>query len=351
MTNLLDLSANTLSIKIHSKQASCREVMQATLARIDAINPRYNAIISRVDADTLLQEADTKDALLARGESNGWLHGIPIAIKDIAPTAGIASTMGSLLLKNFIPKEDGLMVQRMKAAGCIVIGKTNVPEFGLGSHTFNEVFGATGNAFDSTKSAGGSSGGAAVALATNMLAVADGSDFMGSLRNPAAWNNVFGMRPSQGRVPMWPVSDVWVSQLGTEGPMARTVADLAQLLAIQAGWDARSPLSIAEDGQQFKVNLQANPKGLKIGWLGDLNGYLPMESGILETCEQGLKRFEGIGCQVVPTNLGFSNERAWDCWLTWRRALVAARLAPFLLQPKNRELMKPEALWEADQAA
>jgi amidase len=353
--DILNLKAHEQSAAIHAKNFSCRELMQATLAHIDAINPRYNAIVSRVDVDNLLKQADVKDSQLASGESNGWLHGIPIAIKDIAPTADIASTMGSLLLKNLIPKEDGLMVQRMKAAGCIVIGKTNVPEFGLGSHTFNDVFGATGNAFDPTKSAGGSSGGAAVALATGMLSVADGSDFMGSLRNPAAWNNVFGMRPSQGRVPMWPVADVWVSQLGTEGPMGRTVQDVARLLSIQAGWDARSPLSIAENGQAFNVDLNTSAinktKGLKIGWLGDLNGYLPMETGILEICEQGLKRFESIGCDVDPINLGFSNERVWDCWLTWRRALVAARLTPFLVQPKNRELMKPEALWEADQAA
>ncbi len=355
MSKTTNLSATTLSDNIHSRQVTCLEVMQATLAHIDDINPRYNAVISRVDTENLLKQADLKDSQLARGASNGWLHGIPIAIKDIAPTAGIASTMGSLLLKNLIPKEDGLMVQRMKAAGCIVIGKTNVPEFGLGSHTFNEVFGATGNAFDPTKSAGGSSGGAAVALATGMLSVADGSDFMGSLRNPAAWNNVFGMRPSQGRVPMWPVADVWVSQLGTEGPMGRTVQDVAKLLSIQAGWDARSPLSIAEDGQAFNVDLNANAinktKGLKIGWLGDLNGYLPMETGILEVCEQGLKRFESIGCKVEPVHLGFSNERVWECWLTWRKALVASRLAPFLAQPKNRALMKLEALWEADQAA
>jgi amidase len=353
--DILSLKAHEQSAAIHTKNFSCRELMQATLAHIDAINPRYNAIVSRVDANTLLLEADKKDALLAKDASQGWLHGIPIAIKDIAPTAGITSTMGSLLLKNFMPKEDGLMVQRMKAAGCIVIGKTNVPEFGLGSHTFNDVFGATGNAFDPTKSAGGSSGGAAVALATGMLSVADGSDFMGSLRNPAAWNNVFGMRPSQGRVPMWPVADVWVSQLGTEGPMGRSVQDVARLLSVQAGWDARSPLSIAEDGQAFNVDLNTSAvnktKGLKIGWLGDLNGYLPMETGILEVCEQGLKRFESIGCQVEPIDLGFSNERVWDCWLTWRRALVAARLAPFLVQPRNRALMKPEALWEADQAA
>jgi len=199
---LTDWSATQLSAAIHARQVSCREVMQATLARIDAVNPSFNAIVSRVDGDALLVQADAHDALLARGESKGWMHGMPQAIKDIAPAAGIPCTSGSPLLARFVPKEDGLMVARMKAAGCIVIGKTNVPEFGLGSHTFNTVFGATGNAYDPTKTAGGSSGGAAVALATRMVAVADGSDFMGSLRNPAGWNNIFGMRPSQGRVPM-----------------------------------------------------------------------------------------------------------------------------------------------------
>ena len=344
-------TASELSTAIHLRQVSCVEVMQATLDRIDVVNPVVNAIVSRVDTSSLLNLAAERDAQLQRGESMGWLHGIPQAVKDLAPTAGIATTMGSPLLKDFIPKEDGLMVQRMKAAGCIVIGKTNVPEFGLGSHTFNTVFGATGNAFDPTKTAGGSSGGAAVALATRMLAVADGSDFMGSLRNPAGWNNLFGMRPSQGRVPMWPAQDVWINQLGTEGPMGRCVRDVAKLLAIQSGWDVRAPLSIAEDGSQFNASLDADPKGLKIGWLGDLNGYLAMEPGILDVCESGLKRLESTGCHVEPVTLGMPPERVWDCWLVWRRALVASRLAPFLLQPKNREQMKPEALWEVDQAS
>jgi amidase len=196
-------------------------------------------------ADELLAEARVHDALLAQGQRKGWLHGIPQAIKDIAPTVGLPNTMGSPLLANFMPKEDGLMAQRMKAAGCIVIGKTNTPEFGLGSHTFNEVFGATRNAYDLSKTAGGSSGGAAVALATHMLSVADGSDFMGSLRNPAAWNNVYGLRPSQGRVPMWPAQDVWISQLGTEGPMARDVKSLAMLLQTQSGYNVNTPISIA----------------------------------------------------------------------------------------------------------
>src|SRR5690349_18522856 len=219
--------------------------MRATLDRIAAVNPRVNAIVSLQNEDGLLRQADERDAELARGESRGWLHGIPQAIKDAAETQGIPTTLGSPLLADHVPQHDALMVERMKAAGCIVVGKTNTPEFGLGSHTFNEVFGTTRNAFDPAKSAGGSSGGAAVALATRMLSVADGSDFMGSLRNPAGWNNVFGFRPSQGRVPGWPADDVFVVQLSTGGPMARTVLDLARLLDIQAGRDDRVPLSIA----------------------------------------------------------------------------------------------------------
>jgi amidase len=224
-----------------------------------------------------------------------------------------------------------------------------VPEFGLGSHTFNTVFGATGNAYDPTKTAGGSSGGAAVALATRMVAVADGSDFMGSLRNPAGWNNIFGMRPSQGRVPMWPVQDVWVSQLGTEGPMGRSVEDVARLLAVQAGWDARCPLSIACDGLAFNGHLNINLAGRRIGWLGDLNGYLPMEAGVLDACQNGLDRLQDMGCVVDNATLPMAPERVWDCWLVWRRALVATRIAPHLLQPANRDKIKPEALWEHDE--
>ena len=198
------LDATALSEAIHARRVSCREVMQAYLARIARLNPTYNAIVALRPDDELLAEADACDAELAGGASRGWLHGVPQAIKDLANAAGLPTTLGSPLMRDFIAREDGLMTARMKGAGCIVIGKTNMPEFGLGSHTFNEVFGATFNAYDVTKSAGGSSGGAAVALALGLLPVADGSDFMGSLRNPAAWNNVFGMRPSQGCVPMWP---------------------------------------------------------------------------------------------------------------------------------------------------
>jgi amidase len=352
---ITDLPAYLLSGAILDRRVSCREVMRATLARIEAVNPTHNAIVSLRDGDALLHEADERDGQLTRGAAPtgpiGWMHGIPQAIKDMAQTAGIRTTLGSPLLRDFVATQDNLMVQRMKAAGCIVIGKTNTPEFGLGSHTFNEVFGATRNAYDPSKSAGGSSGGAAVALAMRMLPVADGSDFMGSLRNPAAWNNVFGLRPSQGRVPAWPADDIWVSQLGTAGPMGRTVQDVAMLLDVQAGYDARAPLSLQGSGGFARALNEFEGKAARVGWLGDLSGHLPMEPGILESCERGLRRLQDLGCSVEPIRPGFSPEDVWQAWLVWRRWLVAARIAPYLVKPENRALIKPEALWEHDQAA
>ena len=348
---ITSLPAWQISQSLHFKHFSCRELMQATLAQIGLVNPKVNAIVSLRDESSLLDEASRYDGMLARGQSMGWMHGIPQAIKDLALTKDLRTTLGSPLMADFMPKEDGLMVQRMKAAGAIVIGKTNVPEFGLGSHSFNPVFGATRNAYDQRLSAGGSSGGAAVALATHMLSVADGSDFMGSLRNPAAWNNVFGMRPSQGRVPMWPTTDVWMAQLATEGPMARDVKSLGLLLHTQSGKDARAPLSIAQYDHMTLTSDKFIVKDQRIGWLGDLGGYLPMESGVIEVCGQGLTRLQDMGCQVGATKLGYPPQRVWDAWLVWRRALVASRIAPFLLQKNNREHIKPEALWEHDSAA
>ncbi|MGZ5185111.1 MAG: amidase [Caldimonas sp.] len=349
MAALTNLDADALSRAIHAREVSCRETMQAYLARIAAVNPGVNAIVSLQPEEALLAQADACDAELAHGTSRGWMHGMPQAIKDAAETKGIASTLGSPLLKDHRPVHDALMVERMKRAGCIVVGKTNTPEFGLGSHTFNEVFGTTRNAFDPTKSAGGSSGGAAVSLATHMLPVADGSDFMGSLRNPAGWNDVYGFRPSQGRVPRWPAADVWVALLSTEGPMGRTVKDVAALLDVQAGWDPRVPTSIASK-EAFAANVDAfEPRGVRIGWLGDLDGYLAMEPGIAALCEHALRRIEVAGGTVEPAALGFAPERVWDAWLVWRRWSVAARIAPFLAKPENRARIKPEALWEYDQ--
>lgn len=355
--DITDLSAAHLSESIHHREVSCREVMTAYLDRIDERNGEVNAIVSMRDRDELLADAGECDDEIVRDAPRGWMHGMPQAIKDLASAKGIPMTMGSRLFEDFVPGVDDLMVSRMKGAGCIVIGKTNVPEFGLGSHTFNDVFGTTRNPFDLTRTAGGSSGGAAVALATHMLPVADGSDYMGSLRNPAAWNNIFGFRPSQGRVPGVPERDSYLDQLGTEGPMGRTVLDVAMLLGTQAGYDERSPLSLSgrldefADVAQARESLQNDPTGTRIGWLRDLDGYLAIEPGIIDCCEAGLRLLEAIGCRVEPVTFDMSPERVWEAWVVWRHFLVSANLRTHLGDPANRDLMKPEALWEVDNGA
>jgi amidase len=358
-----------LSAAIHQREVSCREVMQAYLARIDVLNPRFNAIVNLAPAEQLLAQAEERDAELAAGRSRGWMHGMPQAIKDTGQAVGFPTTFGSPLLAGSMPAQDSTFVARMKAAGCIVVGKTNMPEFGLGSNTYNTLFGPTPNAWDTAVTAGGSSGGAAVALALRLLPVADGSDFMGSLRNPAGWNHVYGLRPSQGRVPSFPKPELWVSQLSTDGPMARTVRDLARLLQTQAGFDARAPLSLGGPGPQapmaevqrssgtaagsgnpFMPSPDTSLKGLKIGWLGDLGGHLAVDAGILPLLEQSLAACEREGAHVEPVTLGVDLELVWNAWLVWRRALVAPAVAAVMSQPGARERIKPEALWEHDQA-
>ena len=346
-TSITDLNASALSKRIHARTVSCIEVMQAYLQRIEQLNPTYNAIVNLAPPDTLLAQARQCDEELSRGLSRGWLHGIPQAIKDTGSALGFPSTMGSRVLEHHMPQRDSIMTERMKAAGCIVIGKTNMPELGLGSHTFNTLFGATPNAWDLEVSAGGSSGGAAVALAQRLLPLADGSDFMGSLRNPAGWNHVWGMRPSQGRVPYGPGADVWVDQLSTEGPMARSVRDLARLLVTQSGHDARQPLSLL--GGVDISGLSESPaalQGLRVGWLGDLQGHLAVEAGILPVCEEALHLMSQAGAQVSPMSLGFDTQSLWECWLVWRRALVGPKVDALLKLPHAAEWLKPEALWE-----
>src|SRR6266851_10130715 len=250
ISEIVLLDALDLSSAIKAREISCAQLMNAYLDHIERFNPIVNAIVSLQNREDLLAQAKSRDAQLARGECLGWMHGFPHAIKDLEPAKGIRTTLGSLLFKNFVPKNDSILVERIKRAGAIIIGKTNVPEFGLGSHSYNSVFGTTLNAYDQTKAAGGSSGGAAVALALRMLPVADGGDHGGSLRNPAAFNNVFGFRTSFGRVPSDP-GDVFMPALGVHGPMARTVPDLAMLLSVIAGYDARVPFSIREDPKKF----------------------------------------------------------------------------------------------------
>lgn len=348
---LLDLDATTLSRRIAERSLSCRALMQATLERIHALNPRFNALVSLRDADAVLAEADARDDQLARGERLGWMHGFPLAVKDLSHAAGLPTSMGSPLAPKSVARYDSLHVARAKAAGAIVIGKSNTPEFGLGSHTYNTVFGTTRNAWDDSKSAGGSSGGAAVALALGMLPVADGSDMMGSLRNPAAFNNVIGFRPSRGRVPGSPDEDLFFQQLGTEGPMARTVEDAARLLCVQAGVDARVPLSLPDAlPDADALDLRTEVKGRRIGWLGSLWPDLPVDPAVMATCEQALGVFRTLGCEVEPCQLDVPREQNWQAWLRLRQLLVGGKLGALSADPRNHARIKPEALWEIEQA-
>ncbi|HTT11957.1 MAG TPA: amidase [Burkholderiaceae bacterium] len=349
MTDPTALEAAGLARAIRRREISCREVMLAYLARIDRLNPRVNAVVTRQDGDRLVAQADERDAQLGRGPPLGWMHGFPIAIKDLAATAGIRTTLGSPLLRNVVPVEDSIMVARLKAAGAIVIGKTNTPEFGLGSQTYNGVFGTTTNAYDATRTSGGSSGGAAVAVALRMIPVADGSDMMGSLRNPAAYNNVLGFRPSFGRIPAGPPApEVFLQQLSSDGPMARTVSDLALLFATQAGADARAPLSIREDPATLAAPLQRDLAGTRVAWLGDLGGYLPFEPGILELCRAAVTSLTGIGCIVEDFVPDFDYASLWTAWCRLRHWLVAGRLNDLYRVQANRASIKPEALWEIE---
>lgn len=348
VSDIVDFCAVELSDAIKDKLVSCVEVMNAYLGQIDKVNPTLNAIVSLRNRDELLNEAAQKDAELAKGIYHGWMHGFPHAVKDLAATKGIPTTMGSAILADEITSHDAIFVERLKRAGAIIIGKTNTPEFGLGSQTYNNVFGTTHNAYAPELCAGGSSGGAAVALATRMLPVTDGSDMMGSLRNPAAYNNIIGFRPSFGRVPYGPSPEIYLQQLGYEGPMGRTVKDTAMLLSTMAGFDPRIPLSIREDPLQFAGRLQADMKGKKIAWLGDFNGYLLMEPGILEMCRDALKHFEGIGCIVESSKVDYPMDKLWQTWLTLRHWLIAGIAGPLYSNVENRDKIKPEAIWEIE---
>ena len=346
-SELVMMDAVTLSGAIGSRQVSCAEVMGAYLDHIDALNPMVTAIVALQDRTSLIAQAHERDAQLARGDRLGPLHGFPHAVKDLAAVKGIRMTRGSPLFKNFIPATDGIMAERLRTAGVVFIGKTNTPEFGLGSHTYNPVYGVTRNAYDQSRSAGGSSGGAAVALALRMAPLADGSDYGGSLRNPAGWNNVFGFRTSYGRVPT-EARDAWLPTMGVAGPMARNVPDLALLLSVQAGYDARLPLSMAGDASEIGGRLQRDFKGARIAWAGDFNGYLPYEPGVLEVCEGALKTFESMGGIVEQAQPNYSIEAVWQAWRRLRAWQSGGELLALYNDPAKRALMKPEAIYEVE---
>ena len=341
------LGATDLASAIRTRQLSVVEVMNAFMDRIAAVNPHVNAIVSVRDRDDLRKEAEAADALLARGQASGALFGVPMAIKDLAQTKGLRTTFGSPLFATHVPDVDDIFVERIRAAGAILIGKTNVPEFGFGSNTYNPVFGPTLNAYGHGLTAGGSSGGAAVSLALHMLPVADGSDMGGSLRNPGAFNNVYGFRPSQGRVPAGPSPESFVAQMSVEGPMGRSVRDMAVLLTVQAGYDARAPLSL--DGKpDFVAGLKPGIAGLRIAWLGSLGGKLAMEAGILDLCETALGLMEGAGAAVEPLVPAFDMEALWQAFVTLRHLTSGSALKVFYDDAEKRALLKPEAIFEVE---
>ena len=295
MSELLFSPVRELSGLLASRKISSRELLDATLAQIDRVNPTLNAIVT-LDREGAYANADAIDARRAAGKPTSPLAGLPIAMKDLEPVKGMRTTMGSPILKDWVPDYDSLMVERYRLHGLTLLGKTNTPEFGLGSQTFNAVFGATKNPWDVTKTCGGSSGGAAVSVATGMLPFADGSDMGGSLRNPANFCGVVGLRPSPGRVPTYPSINLW-GTLGVLGPIARTAEDAAWLLSIQAGDDPRAALGRCGDPTMFREPLDRDFKGARIAWSPSLGG-LPVESGVRDALKQSLKRFEAIGAIV-----------------------------------------------------
>ncbi len=348
-SDIVMMNAGALAAALCARKISCVEVMTAFLDHIDRLNPRVNAIVALQDRGGLLAQARDKDDELARGAPVGPLHGFPFAVKDLTPVKGIPMTMGSPILKDNMPTADSIMVARVRAAGAIFIGKTNTPEWGLGSHTYNPVYGITRNAYDQARSAGGSSGGAAVGLALRMLPVADGTDYAGSLRNPAGWNNVFGFRTSYGRVPA-EGRDPFMPTMGVGGPMARNVPDLALLLSVQAGYDARAPLSISGDGAAFREPLERDFKGTRIAWTGDYGGYIPYEPEVLDLCKAALKTFEQMGCIVEEARPEFSMEALWTAFLPLRAWHTAGPLMVYYRDPAKRALLKPEAVFEIESA-
>src|SRR5579863_2634468 len=313
-SDLCFLRAVDMAKQIRGKKLSAREVMQAHLKQIQRVNPKVNAIVTQVPEDRLMAQAAAADEVLAKGNWLGPLHGLPVGVKDLHETQGIRTTYGSPLHRDFVPDFDCRVVQREKAAGAIVIGKTNVPEFGLGSQTFNPVFGPTRNPYDVTKTCGGSTGGGAVALACGMVPLADGSDMGGSLRNPPNFCNVVGIRCSPGLVPDVPTNLGWFT-LSVPGPVARNVTDCAFFLSVLAGFDQQSPISIDQPGAQFAQPLDRRSfKGVRVAMFRDLG--LPWEPEVKSAVQAQRKVFESLGCIVEEAEPDFRD--ANECFVAWR---------------------------------
>lgn len=333
-----------LATEIRSGHLSARELTQACITQIERHNPGLNALVT-LDIEGALAKADAADNRQARGEPLGALHGLPVAHKDSFLTAGMRTTWGSQVFAEHVPIQDSLIVSRQAAAGSILLGKTNLPEFGAGSQTFNEVFGATRNPYAPTKTCGGSSGGAAVALATGMVALADGTDMGGSLRNPASFCNVVGLRPSIGRVPNWPNANSF-GQLTVAGPMGRCVGDVALLLSVIAGEDRRDPLSMQSCVTAIDLGRDTDFKGARIAFSPDLGG-LPVDPEVRRVTESGVRRLSDLGCSVELAEPDFrGGARAFQVL----RALTYASGWGTLLKTR-RALIKDTVVWNIEQAS
>jgi amidase len=339
------MTAVELAGLIRRKKISAREVMNAHLQQIERVNPKVNAIVTLL-AERARENAGKADEMQARGRALGPLHGLPVAHKDLVETAGIRTTFGSPIFKDNVPTEDAILVERIRDAGAICVGKTNTPEFGAGSQTFNPVFGATKNPYDLTKTCGGSSGGAAVALACGMIPIADGSDSGGSLRNPSAFCSVVGFRTSPGRVASAAKGNAW-STLSVAGPMARNVADTALLLSVMAGPDPRCPISIGEPGARFAGRPDRDFKGVRVAWFKDLGGAAVFDSRIRNAVNAQRKVFESLGCIVEQAEPDLDGaEQAYTILRAWGYAASYGELAR-----THRSQIKDTVLWEIDRGS
>ena len=340
--DLCFLSATEQAELIRTQKISAVQLIRAHLDQIERFNPVLNAIIT-LTAESAMAEAVLADKKIASDEPLGVLHGLPVAHKDLLLTKGVRTTFGSLAFKDFVPEVDSLPVERLKQAGAISLGKTNTPEFGAGSQTFNAVFGSTPNPYDLSKTCGGSSGGGAVALASGMIAIADGTDLGGSLRNPASFCNLVGIRPSAGRVPSWPDSLAWYP-FSVPGPMARTVQDLALAMAAMAGPDDRSPISLEAPGAMFLNPLSRSFKGCKIAFSANLGG-LPVEPEVAKVVESTRAVFQDLGCEVINDEPNISEaDEIFMLWRAWRTELS---ITPLLKD--HRANIKETVIWNAEQ--
>jgi amidase len=341
-TELCFMTATEMARRIRAREVSAKEVMEAHLAQIERVNPRVNAIVTFLP-DQALQGAEEADESLTKGLDVGPLHGLPVAHKDLVETKGIRTTFGSPIYQDFIPDRDDLIVERLRDAGAICVGKTNTPEFGSGSQTFNPVFGQTLNPYDLTKTCGGSSGGAAVALACGMVPIADGSDLGGSLRNPANYCNVVGFRTCPGRVPVWPTLNAWFP-LAVKGPMARTVEDTALMLSVLAGADRRAPISIAEPGGLFSRPLQRDFNGVRLAWNPEFGG-LPVDRRVTTAIEKQRSTFESLGCRLEERLPDFAEaDEVFKIWRAWDYEVAYAGLLK-----EHRGKIKDTVIWNVEE--